>query len=291
MLKTFDNPCSDKCTGPSQCKTTEDDREPGWNCSINEECVKVKDNADFKTLSACEQCCPSGSYLHCRKANFCGWPFQPSCSKKYCKRGRWCLVDPGDQCSALNARCIACNKTTGQCSYSVTRQDYTSLDTCKIDCPITVPLVPCSVTAIADPNPVPAGQNQTTISATNFSHTSIDKCKVIEPIPQTFTQTVSSQNYQVSCTGDSGYDDCRDVVTVTRQSAPTPTSNPNPYSCKYCSGPSGKATCITINQSTPCVNYYCSTDKDCNPTTPPGTPTPPPPPRPPPPPPPKYFCN
>jgi len=90
----------------------------------------------------------------------------------------------------------------------------------------------CSVTATADPNPIPEGQNQTTISATDLSHTSLDKCRartksgrglspyVIYNLPHTYIQDESSDTYVVNCTGDTEYGDCQSEITVTKGNIP-----------------------------------------------------------------------
>jgi len=181
--------------------TTKEKKEEGWKCTpkgLDGKCIKIKTSGSvpYKTLESCEEHCPYDNYLGCRKANFCGWPFQPPCWKKYCKTLTWYVTPKNDICSSEHARCIDCDDDTGVCSDSLTAQDYTSLDTCNLYCSID----PCSVTATADPNPMPANKNQVTISATNFSHTSIDKCIVTQPIPQTFTNIATPQDFQVSCT-------------------------------------------------------------------------------------------
>jgi hypothetical protein len=74
----------------------------------------------------------------------------------------------------------------------------------------------CSVTATANPNPIVEGQDQTIISAINFSNTTIDKCKVeAYSLPHTYTQITPSYDYIVNCTGNTGYNDCSSNITVT----------------------------------------------------------------------------
>ncbi|MDD4994795.1 MAG: hypothetical protein PHT66_02390 [Candidatus Pacebacteria bacterium] len=76
----------------------------------------------------------------------------------------------------------------------------------------------CSVTATASPKNLSEDQDQVTISATNLKNTSLDKCKVSGySLPHTFTQTVSSKTYTVSCTGNSGYKNCSSSIKVTKE--------------------------------------------------------------------------
>ncbi len=75
----------------------------------------------------------------------------------------------------------------------------------------------CSVTATANPNPIPSGQNRTTIGTRD--EIGIDSCIGTG----TFVQNQRSVTYTVNCIGDSTHDDCSDTVTVTKERMSTTT--------------------------------------------------------------------
>jgi len=141
-----------------------------------------------------------------------------SCGENSCAAGNTC---PMAYCRAYSG-IFCCSATSvaknpdGSCP--------TSYCTDGTNCTVESPEPPessnaCSVTATATPNPIPTGQNQTTISATSLRHTSLSKCKVdTYSLPHTFTQTDSSHTYTVSCTGDAGYNNCSDDIAITKGS-------------------------------------------------------------------------
>jgi len=106
----------------------------------------------------------------------------------------------------------------------------------------------CLVTATANPEIIPSGQNQTVIDAQIFVNTSKSKCKVrAENLGHTFTQSLASEDYIVDCIGDTGYSNCSSTITVTK----TPSDQ---CGCDV----SGNKTCTSGG-----TGVSCSISEDC----------------------------
>lgn len=126
--------------------------------------------------------------------------------------------------SAIGTTCASCvtslTNTQGSCCGPMDdpcsgRTEVKSLGcgggmcSARVRCCITLP--DCSVTAVATPNPIPAGQDSVTISAAGSGYTSCIGTG-------TFTQTDPSKIYTVNCTGDVNHSNCSNTVTVTKNS-------------------------------------------------------------------------
>jgi len=228
--------CVDACSSNAQCvgstPTTRDDRESGWNCNtVKKECVYLSgtNKTVYDTKAKCDAICVFcnkcwqqyfnlwGSYS-CRKDLVICYGRTDECQTDAdCQPGA--TTPPTTQPEPTRYKCLP----DGTCAID-SSGSHSNEQTCNDNCYTTTPR--CRVTATANPNPIPEGQDQVTISATNLRNTSLSKCKVSGySLPHTFTQTVSSRIYTVRCTGNSGYDDCSSSVRV-RIEGTTPTTTP-----------------------------------------------------------------
>ena len=209
----YDDDCKAVCDGEFEsCADTCE--ETAWSC---EKAISdCQDNCDF-TGDAQENCLREcGDYGSCEAAYRVCFG-ECSSASATCVMNNCVSVDcPEDECSQST-------DCPPECTYIVCENGQNETKTGTVPCPDDDPCPDdeeeknyCSVTATADPNPIPEGQNQTTISATSLRHTSLSKCKVdTYSLPHTFTQTDSSHTYTVSCTGNAGYNDCSSEITVT----------------------------------------------------------------------------
>jgi hypothetical protein len=307
--------CTDECTGAENCggttpTTEEEDDGPGWSCQPQGNCASgtctgkceyLKHGGDYSTEEKCEKnccfcCICRNSYnifapgkvcrcegckkgcTGCKTDADCESGGTPPTTQKYtCSSASGCIASASGTYTSSNCdnKCVKrCVGSTCQYNDNTVNKTCTSNANC-----VTTPS--CSVKATANPNPIPEGQNQVTISATNLNHTSLSKCKVSNySLPHTFTQDVASKTYTVKCTGNSGYDDCSSKITVTKGGG-----NGGKYTCSS-SGcvASASGTYTSSNCDNKCVkrcvgstcqyndntaNKTCTSNADCvtTPTT------------------------
>jgi len=132
-------PLPPECTATTATTKEKDN----WCCNNSTgTCYKCSKTGAWSTLSQCEACCPSGTYLECRPPLTTFWG--ADANKLYCKLATWCEVDPGDECSPQNSVCPAstptpttpkysCNTSTWTCSQD-SNGVYSSLSTCQSNC-------------------------------------------------------------------------------------------------------------------------------------------------------------
>jgi len=192
----------------------------GYNChakgscstGIEVYCSSSKDG-EYKKKATCEAAC--AFHCGCQKQFFGVYKCKPLNGSG----ADVCKTDADCNSGETPPPKYSCNTSIWTCS-SNSDGAYSSLNTCEDNCidpSETTSTSSCSVKATASPNPIPEGQNEVTVSATNLKKTSLGKCKVSNySLPHTFTQTAFSKRYTVSCSGNSGYSDCSSKVTVTR---------------------------------------------------------------------------
>ena len=95
------------------------------------------------------------------------------------------------------------------------------------------------MTAIADPYPIiPEDQDQVKITAKNLINTKLQNCEILTGTDKCqldknidhciFTQPYSSQDYKISCKGNSGYKDCSSYITIKKEGGIPPPPPPPP---------------------------------------------------------------
>jgi hypothetical protein len=231
--------CIDSCTSDSQCvgssPTTRDDRESGWNCNtVQKTCVYLSNTNKtvYDTKAQCDAICVFCN--KCWQQYFNLWG-DYKCMKDYviCRGGTdGCQTDADCQPGATTPPTTQPEPTRYRCLSDGTcvvdpNGSHSNEQTCNDNCYSATPR--CSVRATAVPNPIPEGQNQVSISATNLKNTSLSKCRVNSySLPHTFAQTVSSRIYTVSCSGNSGYNSCSNSIRVTLGGATPDTTTPSP---------------------------------------------------------------
>ncbi len=223
-----DNSTYGTCANP--INYNQDRKETGTNgdtcCPLDEWTNDCQCNGQYYEKKAKHYYCNNGSlayvyewlpYMNCGQPSYSSW------SEYYCKNDdvyykrlytdRGCDANSSTYCYCYTKASVYQEALVMDCPATApccTRKDGT-VACCKGTCP-TCP--PCSVTASASPNPIPCGQNKTTISADGSDYTSCTGTG-------SFTQT-SQATYTVYCIGVANHSDCSDKVYV-----------PPPESCKY----------------------------------------------------------